>query len=283
MKQRQDFRREALEVELFNRVAVEKYGLDLSRYQQNRLHEKLLQLASDKGYGDIAEVLARLLRDELSIGEVLNYLTVTVTEMFRDPNVFAAIRCHVRDVLASAPRIRVWHAGAATGEEVLSVAITLYEEGCLERTYSLVTDINRAALLHGEKAVYPIKQLKTAIRNYHDSNGKKEFSRYFTQDGKHAAFRRDLLKGCEWMLHDVLHDEPPEGFDLVLCRNVLIYYEKALQQQAFNNFARAMNIGGVLVLGDQERIIDHPGFARVSTSLPLYRRLESDLPCVSQS
>lgn len=185
----------------------------------------------------------------------LETLTVNVTEMFRDPSFYAGLRDEVLPKLASYPSIKIWHAGCATGEEVFSMAILLHEAGLLSRTRIYATDLNPANLDNAQKGILPLSQMKEYTQNYQRSGGKKEFSEYYTARYDQAILRKDLRENIVFLHHNLVTDGVFNEFQLICCRNVLIYFNKDLQNKVLRLFYDSLAPLGFLGLGIKESML----------------------------
>jgi chemotaxis protein methyltransferase CheR len=186
----------------------------------------------------------RLLRD----------LSINVTEMFRDPTFYRALRERVFPLLRTHPFIRVWNAGCSTGEEIYSLAIALHEEGLLERTRIYATDINDAALERAGAGSFPLERMQRYTENYLRAGGSESFSSYYSADGDSARFDPSLADGLVLAQHNLVTDGSFNEFHLIVCRNVMIYFGSALQEEVLQLFGDSMTRFGILALGRKESI-----------------------------
>lgn len=184
----------------------------------------------------------------------LQDLSITVTEMFRDPIFYRSLRTNVFPVLKTYPFIKIWHAGCSTGQEAYSMAILLKEEGLYDRTTIYATDFNQEALNRAKEGIYAGKLMKDYTLNYQEAGGKEAFSDYYTSSYEMAIMAQDLKKNIVWANHNLVTDAVFAEVHLVLCRNVLIYFDKDLQSKVHRLFYESLKNGGVLCLGSKESL-----------------------------
>ena len=205
--------------------------------------------------------MERLLRD----------LSINVTEMFRDPGFFAALREQVVPILRTYPYVRVWNAGCSTGEETVSLAIVLDEAGLLERTRIYATDMNDRVLERARTGTFPVERMGRYLENYRRSGGTGDLSRHFAIQGEQAVFAPALLDGALFARHNLAQDGPFNEFHLIVCRNVLIYFARPLQARVQTLFTDSLARFGVLALGRKESVAGD-GFAVLDEAERIYRR-----------
>lgn len=185
---------------------------------------------------------------------LLSDLTIHVTEMFRDPAVFRSFREHVVPLLRTYPFIRIWHAGCSTGEEVYSMAILLKEEGLYDKTRIYATDMNEHVLDSAKGGVFPIERMQTFTRNYQEAGGKEAFSQYYTAKYDSALFHSELKANIVFAQHNLVTDRSFNEFNVIFCRNVMIYFNKELQNHVHSLLYESLSTFGVLALGTKESI-----------------------------
>jgi chemotaxis protein methyltransferase CheR len=230
------------------------YGYDFRRYARSSVERRLWHVAKHGGMGSLAELEAHLVGDAGAFQRLLDSLTIHVTEMFRDPAFYAAFRTEVVPYIRTFPTLKVWLAGCATGEEAYSVAIVLHEEGLYERTRIYATDVAPAALARARAGIYPVEQLKAYAANYQRAHGRDSLTRYFTVAHGHAAVNRQLGRHIHFAEHNLASDEVFGEMNVVFCRNVLIYFDRGLQDQAVGLLRRSLVRGGFLALGAKESL-----------------------------
>lgn len=210
----------------------------------------------------------RLNADASYFEHFIDQITVSVTEMFRDPQFYQTLRDTILPELANLSSINIWHAGCSTGEEVYSMAILLEEAGLLHKTKLFATDINQAALEKAKEGWVSITQIKKSEEGYRATGGVYNFSAYYQIEGEVAKFNESLTRQIVFVQHNLVSDNVPEKFHLILCRNVMIYFDKDLQDRVLTLFDLSLETDGFLALGSKETL----SFSRLST---VYRQLEN--------
>lgn len=233
----------------------EAYGYDFTQYAEASLKRRSIYFMNSRKITTLQELTALLLADETLFEEFIKNLSVTVTEMFRDPPFYAALRSKVIKRLATYPFIKIWIAGCATGEEVYSMAILLKEEGLLHRSLIYATDINQHSLWLAREGIFPLDLMKVYTSNYLLSGGKKDFSSYYTAQYDSALFDRNLRNNIVFAPHNLAVDQSFNEFQLILCRNVLIYFNQELQNKVINLFHNSLCTFGILGLGNKESLL----------------------------
>ena len=231
-----------------------KYQHDFRGYSVASLRRRILSAMQKFDCATVSQLQGRVLHEPDVFAQMLQFLTVQVSEMFRDPAYFRAIREQVVPVLRTYPSIKVWIAGCSTGEEVWSMAILLDEEGLLDRTLIYATDINTESLEKAEAGIYPLERLPEFIQNYQQSGGTGSLADYFTADQSEALFDRRLKKRMVFADHSLATDSVFSETHLVSCRNVLIYFRPDLQARAIQLFSESLVHKGFLGLGTKETL-----------------------------
>ena len=206
------------------------------------------------GLESIDQMQSRLLTDEVFASEFLQDLSITVTEMFRDPGFYRSFREKVIPILKTYPFLKIWHAGCATGEEAYSVAILLHEEGLYDRTTIYATDFNQHGLSQAEEGIFPSKMMKDYTANYQLSGGKESFSDYYTSNYDSVIMNKSLKRNIVWANHNLVTDSVFAEVHVIFCRNVLIYFDNILQNKVQRLFHDSLINGGILCLGSKEGI-----------------------------
>jgi chemotaxis protein methyltransferase CheR len=204
--------------------------------------------------GTIAGLLALVLHDAEVMERLLLDLSINVTSMFRDPTFYAAFREQVVPALRTYPFTRIWVAGCSTGEEVYSLSILLQEEGIYDRTRIYATDINETVLGRAREGVFPLEKMQEYTENYIRAGGKRSFSEYYLAKYEGALFDRALTDNVVWAPHNLVQDRSFNTFNVILCRNVLIYFDRALQTRVHQLFYDSLERLGILALGHKESI-----------------------------
>jgi chemotaxis protein methyltransferase CheR len=230
------------------------YGYDFGGYSRASFKRRIDRIYQLDGFVHFQEFLTKVTSDTEYFTRLVEEITVNVTEMFRDPAFYKVLREEILPALASKPFIRIWHAGCSTGQEVYSMAILLSELGLLNKAIIYATDINHAVLETAKKGLFSLKLMKEYAENYRESGGKKDFSNYYTANYGLAKFDQSLSKKMVFSQHSLVSDRSFNEFDLILCRNVLIYFDKHLQDRALQLFDDSLARLGYLALGTKETL-----------------------------
>ncbi len=245
---------EQLELELLLEAMHQRYGYDFRGYARASLRRRLWRRVDLEGLRSLSGLQERVLHDPAAMDRLLTDLSINVTAMFRDPGFHAALREKVFPPLRTFPFVRAWVAGCSSGEEVLSIAIALREQGMLERTRIYATDMDAAVLARARQGCFPLDKLRDYTRNYIAAGGTQDFSAYYTVSGDEAVFDPALLRDVVFAQHNLATDRSFNEFDLVLCRNVLIYFGRELQDRVLGLFDESLGRRGVLALGRKETL-----------------------------
>ncbi|MBW7056082.1 protein-glutamate O-methyltransferase CheR [Paracoccus bogoriensis] len=271
---------EAIELDLFLDALHRCHHYDFRSYSRNSLMRRADLARQRLGYATLSELQGRLLRDASILPDIIDAMTVQVSEFFRDPDYFLTLRRDVLPHLRTFPSIKVWVAGCADGEELYSLAIMLEEEGLLDRTLFYATEINRRALARAEAGIYPIDRMALFSRNYQQAGGRGSLSDHYTAAYGRAVFHRRLRARTVFTEHNLATDQVFSEVQLISCRNVLIYFDNNLQQRAIGLFAEALARGGFLGLGLHEtlRFSTHAeAFAPFDENRRIWRRTALDM------
>jgi chemotaxis protein methyltransferase CheR len=245
---------ERLELDLLLEAIHQRYGYDFRGYARASLRRRLWRRTDLEGLRSLSGLQERVLHDPLCMERLLTDLSVNVTEMFRDPPVHAALRDEVFPLLRTHPFIRIWVAGCSTGEEVVSIAISLREKDLLGRALIYATDMDAEVLARARLGSFPLDRLQGYTRNYLEAGGVEVFSAYYTVSGDRAVFDPALLRDVVFAQHNLATDRSFNEFHLVVCRNVLIYFGRDLQDRVLQLFDESLGRRGVLALGRKETI-----------------------------
>lgn len=245
------------------------YGYDFSDYSRASLFRRVNRLIALDRFPSVAEFQYRLRSDPDYVKRFVEEITVNVTEMFRDPSFYAVLREKVLPEIAAKPFIRIWHAGCSTGEEVYSMAILLEEAGLLHKSLIYATDINPEVVEKTRKGIFPLAQMREYSENYIASGGKQDFSSYYTAHYDRVIFREGLRDKMICATHNLVSDGSFNEFQLILCRNVLIYFDKPLQNRVLHLFDNSLESLGFIALGAKETL----KFSDIST---YYSQLEKN-------
>jgi chemotaxis protein methyltransferase CheR len=257
----------SMEIELLLEALRQRHGYDFTAYSRASLERRIEQFALAKGYQRISEIIPAIMWDSVLLKEIVYGISVPVTELFRDPHVFLFIRKNIIPVLKTYPHIKIWNAGCATGQEAYSMAILLREEGIYERCQIYATDFNDVALERAREGIYSIESVKDQTANYISAGGTQSFSDYYHAKYEHIIFEASLRKNIVFANHNLVADAPFGEMHLILCRNVLIYFNQKLQDQVLDLFAQSLIHSGFLCLGTHETL-------RFASIMPLFKTVD---------
>ncbi len=266
---------ELLEIQLLLEGVYRQYGFDFREYALTSLRRRIREIMKNEGAGTITGLLDRVLHDEACWQRFLLGISVNVTAMFRNAEFFRLLRTIVVPAIKEQEFVRIWHAGCATGEEVYSLAIVLQEEDLYDRCRIYATDMNEAVLRTGRSGIYSLDELEGAEEAYRTSGGRGSLSDYYTARYEHAIMGASLRKNILFAQHNLVTDGGFNEFHLILCRNVLIYFSKPLQDRVHRLLYSSLASHGFLGLGQREtlRYTPHDGdFEPVARTSFLYRR-----------
>jgi len=267
---------EDIEISLLLEGVFRRYGYDFRDYSLAHLRRRLRHRLELSGLSDLGAMLHRVLSDRHFFELLLRDLSINVTEMFRDPEIYARVRNEVVSRLKTWPFVKIWHAGCATGEEVYSMAILLHEEGLLKRCQIYATDFNQIALKKAREGIYSLDQVRLFTGNYQKGGGRESFADYYTADDDAVILKSWLKEKIVFADHNLVTDGVFSEMQLVVCRNVLIYFNRELQERIFNTFYESLCPGGFLWLGSKEtlRQSDMAGrFEAISQDEKIYKKV----------
>ncbi|NIK80217.1 chemotaxis protein methyltransferase CheR [Paenibacillus castaneae] len=267
---------ERIEINLLVEGIFSAYGFDFRNYLRSSLRRRIYHRMNLESLPTITSLLDRILHDPLMLERLLNDFSIKVTEMFRDPSFFHSIRKEVIPLLRDYPEIRIWHAGCASGEEAYSMAILLLEEGLLSKSKIYATDMNENIIHIAKQGKFSLKRMQSFTKNYLQSGGIKEFSSYYTTDEEFALFHPFIKENIMFAQHNLATDRSFNEFHVILCRNVLIYFDSELQNRVHNLFFESLAPHGFLALGNMESLItDHkPDYADFNAPERLFRKIK---------
>ncbi len=245
---------EKIELEILLEAIFRRYGYDFRHYAQASLKRRVAQSMQQAGVSRVADLIPPILHDKAFFDDFLKFMSVTVTDMFRDPDFFAALRSEVIPVLKTYPFIKIWHAGCATGEEVYSLAILLKEEGLYERTQIYATDYNNHSLAVAREGIYSLKQMQQYSENYIRAGGRRSFSDYYHAKYGAAKMHDSLKENVTFANHNLATDGVFGEMQMVICRNVLIYFDQRLQDRVLTLLHDSLSPRGFLCLGNKESL-----------------------------
>jgi chemotaxis protein methyltransferase CheR len=243
-----------IEMQLLMEAIFLRYGYDFRNYSKAHIRRRVLHHLSMSLISNVTLLQERILRDRNFFNNFLDDLSINVTEMFRDPEFYKSLKTNIIPKLKTYAYFKVWHAGCATGEEVYSIAILLKEEGLLERCQIYATDFNRKVLEIAKEGVYQKSEIEQYEKNYVLSGGQGKLSDYYKSRYGSVIFEKSLSSKVVFADHNLVTDNVFAEVNLILCRNVLIYFEKSLQDQVIGLFYKSLVSGGILCLGTKESI-----------------------------
>ncbi|MGK6341451.1 CheR family methyltransferase [Chryseobacterium sp. DT-3] len=242
------------EIEYLIKDVYEMYGYDFSEYSRASFKRRVNRICLIDRFTSFAELRYTILNDPEYLKRFVEEITVNVTEMFRDPHFFKALREKILPQLGTYPLIRIWVAGCSTGEEAYSMAILLKEANLYHKSLIYGTDLNPSVLETARSGVFPLQQMKTYSENYILSGGKKDFSDYYTANYDSVKFDKSLQEKLILSTHNLVSDSSFNSFQLIICRNVLIYFDRELQERVFKLFDNSLENLGYLALGAKETL-----------------------------
>lgn len=245
---------EDIEIQLLLEALYHRYHYDFRHYARASIKRRLLQARVQLGFESISAMQSAVLHDEGMLPRLLNYLTVQVSEMFRDPAYYLALREKVIPHLKTYPSLKVWIAGCSNGEELYSLSILFREEGLADKTMFYATDINPTALKKAQAGVYPLDDIRLFTENHQKAGGRSSLSDYYTADYGRAVFDKLLRNQVVFSDHSLVTDSAFGEMHLISCRNVLIYFDRPLQDRALGLFRESLARRGFLGLGSKESL-----------------------------
>jgi chemotaxis protein methyltransferase CheR len=267
---------EALEIKLLTEGIYQHYGFDFRDYSLPSLKRRVWKRVYAEGLSTVSGLLENVLHDPSCMERLLLDLSINTTAMFRDPSFYLTFRQKVVPLLRTYPFVRIWHAGCSTGEEVYSMAILLQEEGLYDRCRIYATDINETVLQRAKEGIFPIATMQENTGNYITAGGNGTFSEYYTARYDYALFRPSLRENVVFAQHNLVTDASFNHFNVIFCRNVLIYFNNALQDRVHRLFHHSMEMFGILGLGKKETIrysAVSDNYEEIDAEERLYRRI----------
>ena len=246
---------EDIELNLMMDAMSQRYGYDFRHYARSSVERRAKQFCARSGYSHISDLIPLLLNDEAFFQKLVKEFSITVTELFRDPFVYKKLTETVFPILKTYPHFRIWHAGCATGEEVYSMAVLLRENGLYDQARIYATDFNDEALEVARQGIYKIENIKQSTANYQKAGGTHSFSEYYNSQYDSILLDKSLKKNITFANHNLVTDGIFGEMHLILCRNVLIYFDKVLQKRVLNLICESLTNGGFLCLGTMESLL----------------------------
>jgi chemotaxis protein methyltransferase CheR len=269
---------EKLEIELLLESVYRHYGFDFRNYVFPLIRRRIWHRIHCEHLSTISGLQEKVLHDPNVMKSLMNDLSINVTEMFRDPGFYKAFRQKIVPLLKEYPHVRIWHAGCSTGEEVYSMSILLYEEGLHHKTTLYATDMNELFLETAKQGVLPLNRMQFYTKNYLKSGGTRAFSEYYTVQNGQAAFHPFLSENIVFALHNLAVDHSFNEFHVIICRNVMIYFNTALQNRVHDLFYKSLITSGTLGLGQKEDIaftIHRTCYEEIDSNEKLYRKVKN--------
>lgn len=269
---------ENIEIRLLLEAIYLKYGYDFREYARAHIKRRIRHRVNMAGFSSISEMQHRILHDPDFFRKVLPDFSINVSEIFRDPSFYLTVRKEVVPLLRTWPFLKIWHAGCASGEEVYSMAILLKEEGLYKRTQIYATDFNETIVKKAREGIYSIDLMKGYTYNYQKAGGKGAFSDYYTAKYDSVIFDKFLKENIIFADHNLVTDQVFGEMNMVVCRNVLIYFNRDLQRRVIRLFMDSLTPGGFLCLGSKETLY-FSGYAdrfdTVAESEKIYKKKHS--------
>jgi chemotaxis protein methyltransferase CheR len=265
---------ERIEVDLLLEAVYRRYSYDFRGYARASLRRRLWRRAHEERAKTLSGLQERVLHDATVMDRLLADLSINVTEMFRDPGFFRALRERVVPILRTYPYLRIWNAGCSTGEETFSLAILLEEEGLLDRTRIYATDMNDEVLMNARSGAFPLERIRQYAENHERAGGREPLERYYTIQGDEAVFTPTLVEGAVFAQHNLAQEGAFNEFQLIVCRNVMIYFARPLQERVHDLFHDSLSRFGVLALGRKESVVGsrEDRYELLDPTEKLYRR-----------
>jgi chemotaxis protein methyltransferase CheR len=267
---------ERLEIQLLLEAIFRRYGFDFREYAPASLKRRLWRRIHAERLTTVSGLQERVLHDPAAMERLLLDLSINVTAMFRDPTFYVAFREKVVPLLRTYPFTRIWNAGCSTGEEVYSIAMLLEEEGLYDTTRIYATDINEAVLEQARAGVFPLDKMREYTQNYIRAGGKRAFSEYYVAAYDGAQFDRRLIRNVVFAQHNLVSDRSFNEFNVIVCRNVMIYFDRSLQDHVHELFYDSLPVFSVLALGHKESIAFSPhaeSYEELDAQEKLYKKI----------
>jgi len=245
---------ERLEIDLVLEGIYRRYGYDFRNYASAHIKRRLEHRLGLSRLGSYMELLHKLIYDEKFFNELLLDLSINVTEMFRDPLFYKAVRESLVPYLQTYPFLKIWHAGCSAGQEVYSMAIVMEEENLIKKSQIYATDFNELILARAREGIYPVDLMKQYTKNYQAAGGKSSFAEYYKADYEHVLINKNLKQNVLFSYHNLVTDGVFGEMNVIFCRNVLIYFNQELQNRVLRMFHDSLVPGGFLCLGSKESL-----------------------------
>lgn len=253
-----------------------RYGIDFTCYEPKSLKRRIIRILNLFNLASSHELWVKFLRDHDFIHSFMNEISVGMTSMFRDPVLWQSIRERLRTEYRSKLSISIWHAGCSTGEEVYSFGILLKENQMMARTKALATDFNKNAIEEAKQGIYHKIKMIENESNYREFNPSGSFEQYYNSDGKHAAMHKELIRHTTFSYQNLITDPFQSGFDVIFCRNVMIYFDGQAKTKLLKKFYDALNPGGYFIIGffdTMSHMIDNDKFRLVDDQAKIFQKV----------
>lgn len=266
---------EDIEIKLFLDALYQRHGYDFRSYSMSHIKRRIHIKLKKDNLDNISQMIHKILYEKDYYEEVIREFSINVTEMFRDPSFFKYFREEIVPILKTYPQLKIWHAGCATGEEVYSMAIILKEEGLYDRTQIYATDFNHNSLESAKKGIYAIEDIREYTKSYLLSGGQNDFSDYYTSQYNRVIMNSSLKENITFYEHNLVIDQSFGVMNLIMCRNVLIYFDRNLQNKVFDLFNTSLKDHSFLCLGSKENL-EHSSvmadFKRYENEYKIYQK-----------
>jgi chemotaxis protein methyltransferase CheR len=267
---------EKIEIELLLEGIYRHFGFDFRNYVFSSIRRRIWHRINVEKLKSVSGLQEKVLHDPRTMRNLVDDFSINVTEMFRDPSFFLSFRQKVVPVLREYPSIRIWHAGCSSGEEVYSMSILLYEEGLHEKARIYSTDMNESNLETAKQGAFPFKKMQMYTKNYLKAGGTGAFSEYYTVKDQHASFHSFLGENVVFAQHNLAVDHSFNEFHVIICRNVMIYFNTELQNRVHDLFYESLISSGILGLGQKEDITltcKTECYKEIDSNEKLYRKI----------
>lgn len=266
---------EEIEIDLFCEGVFKHYGFDYRQYARSSLKRRLKKTMAQVGLKTISALQDGVLHDKQMMEQLILNLSINVTSMFRDPGMYKAFREQIIPILKTYPSIRLWHAGCSSGEEAYSMAILLEEEGLGNKAKIYATDLNEAIIKKAKSGIFQLDVMQEYTNNYNSAGGKRSFSEYYTAKYDYAKLSPDILNRIVFSKHNLVTDSSFNEFNVIFCRNVMIYFNKQLQNRVHKLMHDSLCRFGILVLGAKESVQftpEHKNYKEIDRGWRIYQR-----------
>lgn len=265
------------EINALTQSILTRYGIDFTCYEPKSLRRRIIRVLNRFNLESAFELWGQFLKDKEFVHVFMNEISVGMTSMFRDPVLWRRLKTRMHKEYSMKDKLSVWHAGCSTGEEVYSMGILLKETNLINKTKAKATDFNKDAIEEAKKGVYhKIKMIENET-NYKEVSPFIDFTKYYTSDGKHAVMNSELINHADFSYQNLITDAFPSGFDIIFCRNVMIYFDNIAKVKLLEKFHAALNPGGYLIIGFFDTMIhlmDNKKFELADEDAKIFKKIE---------